>query len=335
VEVKSSRAFSVEESTQTGEARRAAMTFARDLGFDEVEAGRVGIVVTEAATNMVKHASGGRVVVQELAIGSHRGVCALALDRGPGVADLPDRMRDGFSTQGSSGTGLGAIARQSQAFDVYSSPGKGTAVFSAMWPRDGAPRMPGIAVGGVSVPKPGEEVCGDAWASELRDGRLLLAVCDGLGHGPLAEEAARTAIGIVESHSGAPLEELASRAHDALRPTRGAAIALVEIGPGGSTLRYCGIGNIVGRIFSDEGERRLISHFGTLGHDVHKIRVYEYAWPPGATLVLHSDGLTERWSLGDYPGLARREPTLVAGVLYRDHSRQRDDCTVVVARRAA
>ena len=53
---------------------------------------------------------------------------------------------------------------------------------------------------------------------------------------------------------------------------------------------------------------------------------------PQATIVMFSDGLTSRWDLASYPGLASKSPALIAGVLYRDHSRGRDDVTIVVAR---
>jgi len=49
-------------------------------------------------------------------------------------------------------------------------------------------------------------------------------------------------------------------------------------------------------------------------------------------LVLHSDGLVSHWSLDAYPGLAARDPSLIAGILYRDFTRGRDDVTVVVAK---
>jgi hypothetical protein len=67
---------------------------------------------------------------------------------------------------------------------------------------------------------------------------------------------------------------------------------------------------------------------------MRKVQEFEYAWPPGALLVLHSDGLATQWRVDDRPGLAARDAALVAGVLYRDWTRGRDDVTVVVTRRA-
>jgi anti-sigma regulatory factor (Ser/Thr protein kinase) len=335
MEVVAGRAFDVSEATQAGEARRGAMHLARSVGLDDEDAGKVGLVVTEAATNMVKHASGGRLLVQPLERGALRGVGALAIDRGPGMSRLPEMMRDGFSTTGTNGTGLGAIARQSSQFDVYSVPGRGTALYASIWSGERAPTAAGLAIGAVSMPLGGERVCGDGWAVASDRGRTYVLLTDGLGHGAHAHQASMAAEKTFREHPGAPLEDTMSRLHDALRPTRGAAAAIVEIDPARGILRFCGVGNISGRLIGEDIDRMLVSHFGTLGHDVRHMVPFEYPWSPGTLLILHSDGLSSHWKFDDYPGLWRRDPTLVAGVLFRDHARMRDDCTVVVVREAA
>jgi len=53
-------------------------------------------------------------------------------------------------------------------------------------------------------------------------------------------------------------------------------------------------------------------------------------WPPGARLVMHSDGVSARWRIDSYPGLASLHPALLAGVIVRDFARERDDVTVLV-----
>jgi len=97
----------VTEPSQVGEARRAAVALANLLGFDETEIAKVALVVTETASNLVKHAAGGIVLLTPIESGGVVGVEVLALDRGPGVADLAACLRDGFSTAGTPGTGLG------------------------------------------------------------------------------------------------------------------------------------------------------------------------------------------------------------------------------------
>jgi hypothetical protein len=95
-------------------------------------------------------------------------------------------------------------------------------------------------------------------------------------------------------------------------------------------LRYAGIGNISGSLLENGTSRGLLSHNGTAGAQARKIQEMEYPWPPNAILVMHSDGLQSRWQLDRYPGIAASHPGVIAGVLYRDFQRGRDDATVVV-----
>lgn len=328
-------AYDVVESSQAGAARRGAMSLARGMGLDEVEVGRVGIVVTEATTNMVKHAEGGRLLVQPIVNGEGSGVETLALDSGPGLARIADVMRDGFSTSGTPGTGLGAIRRQSSQFEMWSAPGKGTALLSRVWTGEQVHSPARFAIGGLSVPMRGEDLCGDGWARREDEERTTLLVVDGLGHGPLAHDAARAAIAAFRTASDGAPQAIMEDLHGALRSTRGAAAAVVRLDPVLSRATFCGVGNIEASIVHAGGVHHLVSHFGTLGHQIRKIGAFEYDLPPDATVVLHSDGVTRRWDFADYPGLLEHHPALVAGVLYRDHQRARDDATVVVVRRIA
>jgi anti-sigma regulatory factor (Ser/Thr protein kinase) len=95
-----------------------------ELGFDETDVGNVAIIVTELATNMLKHATQGEILMRPIARGTALGMEFVALDRGPGIASLTQCFRDGYSTAGSPGTGLGSIARLAGDFDIYSTPGK-------------------------------------------------------------------------------------------------------------------------------------------------------------------------------------------------------------------
>jgi anti-sigma regulatory factor (Ser/Thr protein kinase) len=326
--------LAVAEASQVGEARRHATAIAREHGFGEVDVGRVAIAVTEAATNLVKHAGGGEIHLSTLTANEARGMALVALDRGPGIARLAEAVRDGFSTAGSAGTGLGAIARQASQLDMFSAPGLGTVLVACLWAgtpfADGA----GMLFGAMCVPKPGEETCGDGWAVAQEEGQTLVLVVDGLGHGPAAAEASACAKAVLHARKGCSPADIVERMHAALRGTRGAAAAVAALSPRG-IVRFAGIGNVSGTILTGATTRSLVSHHGTLGHDVRKIQEFEYPWTPGAQLVLHSDGLRSRWTLDAYPGLAARHPAVVAAVLYRDFGRGSDDATVVVAREAS
>ncbi|HEV2146171.1 MAG TPA: ATP-binding SpoIIE family protein phosphatase [Longimicrobiaceae bacterium] len=328
--------LSVEEMSEAGEARRRVARMAHELGFDETDAGRVALVATEMAGNLAKHTGGrgGRMLAQPRLRGGVAGVELLALDTGPGISDLGEALRDGYSTAGSPGTGLGAISRVADEWDIHSQPGAGTAVLARLWPRSTpAPPAAAVEVGSVMRPMPGEDVCGDGWAVRAHPGGVQLLVVDGLGHGPGAAEASGEAMRAFHAHPGLAPAEMLRRLHDALRGTRGAAAAVADLDAERGEVRFAGVGNIAGAAIGHEEERSMVSMSGIVGHHFRRAQEFSYPWPPGALVILHSDGLGSRWSLGGYPGLLARDPSLVAGVLFRDLARDSDDATVVVARR--
>src|SRR5690348_7468410 len=109
--------YHVDDESKVGEVRRAAQAMA-GFEFDAQAAGRVAIVATELATNLLRHAGGGELLLQTLGIEGTAVVEMLALDRGPGMADVERCMMDGYSTIGTPGTGLGAVRRLADEFDI-------------------------------------------------------------------------------------------------------------------------------------------------------------------------------------------------------------------------
>jgi anti-sigma regulatory factor (Ser/Thr protein kinase) len=322
--------LSVSDASQVGEARRVVAAAARRLGLDATRAGRLAIIATEAAGNLLKHATVGELLLSQLAGGSRAALEIVALDRGPGIADVGRALRDGYSTTGTPGTGLGAIRRLSDEFDLYSSRARGTAVLSRVY-LGGPPASPALQAGAICVPKPREEVSGDAWAVQDRPRGARVLVADGLGHGPEAHRAARVAVATFQGETGGPAA-VVEACHLALRSTRGAALAVAEVDVAEGRVRFAGVGNVTGAIVGGGRRQNMVSVNGTAGQGTLKVRELEYTWWPGSLLVMASDGLGTRWSLEEYAGLAARHPALVAGVLYRDHARGRDDVTVVAVR---
>jgi anti-sigma regulatory factor (Ser/Thr protein kinase) len=321
----------IEDRSQIGSVRRQGADVAQSLGFTESAAGKVALAITEAGTNIVKHAGRGVILLRGMARGGVGGLEILALDKGPGIADAAASLRDGASTAGSSGTGLGSLSRTADEFDLYSHGGRGTALRMAFWSQP--ERAPGgLEIGAVNVAKAGEAIAGDDWAFESDGHRGALLVADGLGHGPEAARAARAAIQVLAQQPFDPPEALIEACHGALIPTRGAAVAVVRLDPGAGTGTFAGVGNIASRVHVATAQRNLVSHNGTVGHNIRRIQEFSFPFPRDALLILHSDGLNTHWNLADYPGLAARHAGLIAGVLYRDHDRGRDDVTVVVVR---
>ena len=324
----------VTESSQVGEARRAASRVARALDLGETKAGEVAIVASELATNLARYTQGGKLLVQPLSIAGRSCVELLAIDSGPGIADISRCLRDGFSSGGTPGTGLGAVRRLSDVFDIYSAPGSGTVILSRLYATGpkGMPADDGVQWGACSVPAPNEEVCGDAWSIVEADRQFAVIVADGLGHGPLAAEPAEAAARVFRTNPFVRPAATIEAAHRSLSGSRGAAVAVTHVSLNAKSLDYAGIGNIAGAILGAGTSQGLISHNGTVGLQFRKAHQVSYSWSAGALLVMHSDGLQSRWSLDAYPGLFARHPAVAAAVLYRDFVRGRDDATVVVAR---
>lgn len=334
-------AMPVTEASQVGEARRWVVQSSRRLGFDETTAGKVAIVATEMAGNLVKHAGGGEIVVRRLADGAAKGLEILALDSGPGIDDVARSLRDGYSTAGSPGTGLGAIARLSDLFDLWSAPGQGTALLARLWPKAAGAAGPQeddrpTEHGAVCLAVAGETAPGDGWEIQHRPRGWRLLVADGLGHGPFAREPSLRAIEVFREAPPdvAPVRVLEA-CHAALQGTRGAAVAVADVDLEGGFVLYAGIGNVAGSVTAAGQAQHLVSFNGIVGQGAMRAREFRYAWAPGALLVMASDGLGTRWRLDAYPGLIARHPSLIAGVLYRDHGRRRDDITVVASRERA
>lgn len=317
--------YAVDHPSAVGRVRRAASTVARQLGLSESRAAEIGLVVSELATNQERHAGSGAMLVRVRRTGDHATLEVLAVDSGPGMRDIGAVMRDGVSTGGTLGIGLGTLPRLTSSWDAWTAPGQGTVIAATF-------AAPGGATGlaqptGVVRAMTGQDVSGDAFAVRHDDGVPSLMVADGLGHGPLAAAASGAAVrAFLDAPAGTPVA-LLQRVHGALSGTRGAAVAISQVS--GGVLRHAGLGNISGTIHGDR-QRGLVSHPGIAGVPGRPLRETTYPVDRGDVVVLHSDGLTNRWSLGDYPGLATRSPLVVSGVLLRDNAVRRDDSGVAV-----
>jgi anti-sigma regulatory factor (Ser/Thr protein kinase) len=327
-------AIPVPDVTHVGEARRAVAALSGALGLDESAAGRVAIVATELATNVAKHGDGGHLLARSIAAGT--GIELLAVDKGRGITDVTRAMGDGYSTGGTSGHGLGAIARMSDLFDIYSQPGQGTVIVSRMLRlRAGEVARDPIDAfdfGVVCVAAPNEQLSGDGWVVIKGERGPSIAVIDGLGHGAAAHEASVLAVEICRRNAGAPPVAMMEAMHAGLRPTRGAAAAVAELDETNRVLRLSGLGNVSCSVVSPEGSKSLASMSGIVGHEGRRLQEFTTPMGVGATLVMFSDGIASRWRLDQYSGLRPRHPALAAGVVYRDQLRGRDDATIIVAR---
>lgn len=331
MEVVLTELVSVTDPSSVGEVRRTAMMLGQRLGLGETRAGELTLLATEASRNVLTHGGGGQVLLLGSRDGGDPLARILALDKGPGIADVSRALQDGYSTAGTMGGGLGAMKRMAAEFEIFTGP-SGTIVYLQVGRSESAEE---VKVAGMAVPYPGERVCGDGWAYFRDAEREVVLVADGLGHGWGAAEAAHEAVATFQKHADLAPAELLRAIHDGLRKTRGAVASVAEIRPRQGRLTYAGIGNVSGVLVDGGGKSRsLASHNGTLGATVSRVQEFQFDWSPGSTLILHSDGLQTRWDLSTYAGLIARHPAVIGGALLRDFRRQRDDASVVVVKAA-
>ncbi|MFJ2395594.1 ATP-binding SpoIIE family protein phosphatase [Streptomyces sp. NPDC087843] len=383
-------------------ARGAAAALGRRIGLGDQRTAELVLAVAELTTNITKHAVDGSLLLRVLRNQDVAGVEVVAVDGGPGMADVPAALRDGMSTVGTLGIGLGAVQRLADSFDIHSQPGSGTVQLARFWPRPPHPSVAGEPpVGGITRPIGGEQVCGDAWAartdtgeqttrpeddgttrpaesrtaphnwSALTDTRppserthrdtkrtdaflrpgargrsvpvhaavagpghgVLVMSCDGLGHGPMAALAAQAAVQAFRTGAARTPEQAMEQVHRALRGTRGAAVAVARLEPDGRLL-FCGVGNITAALVTATTRTSLLSHPGIAGHQLHQLRTYEHRLPAHGILVMHSDGLSDRWTAADLAGLLHHPPAVIATGLLRQAGTRRDDASAVIAKAA-
>ncbi|MFB7042297.1 MULTISPECIES: ATP-binding SpoIIE family protein phosphatase [unclassified Streptomyces] len=323
-------------------ARREAARLARRLGMDPVRVAEIELAVTEAATNLQKHARDGALALRVTTLRGRAALELLSLDSGPGMADVGSALVDGVSGSGTLGVGMGAIARFAGVFDVHSLPGRGTALLARFWAGDDPGPLPGAdepEVAGLTRPISGEEVCGDTWAARTEHGpdgarAVTVMMCDGLGHGPMAALAGERARAAFRAGTHGSPQDVVRALHTELRGSRGAAVTVARADFSRGIVEHCGVGNISAFLVGAEKRVTLLSLPGIVGHQLPALRPFRTALEPGAVLVMHSDGLSDRWSPADFPGLFARQPALVAAQLLGQAGVRRDDAGIVVARAA-
>src|SRR5215470_8023742 len=332
----------VEDASAVPACRKAAQIMAERLRFSASRIGQLALAVTEAASNLHKHAERGSLLLCVNRNGQPPGIDLVTIDAGPGVRDTNAAVRDGHSTAGTLGVGLGTIQRLADFADLYSRPGRGTSLVARFLPGGNIPPRPPPLIGGLPAPpyppgppwaglvRPitGETECGDAYGAVQASGEVTAVLCDGLGHGPLAAAAAAEGVAAVLDDPAGEPAALLERVHRRMSGTRGGAVGIVQLG--GQLARFAGLGNVAASIVSGGTRKSMISVPGIAGHQARAVRQFEYEVPPGAAVILHSDGVSSRWEAAALPGLAARDPLLIAAVLLAAAGIHRDDAGILV-----
>jgi anti-sigma regulatory factor (Ser/Thr protein kinase) len=313
-------------------ARRHAAALAQQLGFDTTRTGEVEIVVSELASNVVKHARGGDMALGVVRHGGTDRLRVVTIDSGPGSRDIEALVTDGVSTSGTLGIGLGAARRLATSLDLYSVPAVGT-VAEAQFSDEPGPALPST-VAWLTRPLGGTGPCGDAVAHrDIPDGTLVM-LADGLGHGPLAAAASQRAAEVLRFSSSSSPAALLTEIHRALGSTRGAAVAVVRLETTTRRVVHASVGNVSGRLIGLGRPRTLTAQPGIVGHRMPRLREEVQPLEGVQALVLHSDGLSEKWSVDDLPGVLGHSAGALAAALLRQAGGRRDDAGVLTVRTA-
>ncbi|GGY62318.1 anti-sigma regulatory factor [Streptomyces omiyaensis] len=322
-------------------ARREAARLARRVGMPADRVAQVELAVTEAATNLQKHAKDGSLALRVVTLPDRAAVELISLDNGPGIPDLSAALADGTSSRGTLGVGLGSIARCADTFDVHSLPHAGTALLARFWSVQGDGAVPAAEpwVAGLTRPISGESVCGDSWAARTDEGPggpvVTAMMCDGLGHGPLAALAAERARAAFRNNSHRSPEMIVRALHDQLKGTRGAAVAVARADLSRGVVEHCGVGNISACAVHGDKRSTLLSLPGIVGHQMPNLRTYQAPLERDGVVILHSDGLSDRWTPASFPGLFGRRPALIAAQILGQAGVRRDDAGIVVVKATA
>ena len=354
----------VSHSSDASAARRAAKQVAQAIGFGDRESDEIALVVSELASNLVKHAGGGMLTLTPITDALRVGLQIESVDSGPGIPDVEQAITDGFSTADSLGYGLGTVNRLMDEFDISSEggPEHSTRIVCTRWLCLKARSIEScpLDLGAATRGHPGMTLNGDAFVTKKRGESALVAVIDGLGHGQYAHRAAQKAREYVERHFDQPLISIFRGTGRACLATRGVVMALARFAIGDQNaefgthatdrktqanpavrnqqaalhVTFATIGNIEARVFGGPEPVGFRICRGIIGANAPNPAITEHRWDPSNVMVLHTDGLTTRWRWEDFAHLASQSATEMAQGLLCALAKDNDDATVVVVKEA-
>jgi anti-sigma regulatory factor (Ser/Thr protein kinase) len=307
---------------------------AATIGFPPQACEEIALTITELATNLIKHARGGTLLLSSVTNGEHVGVEIVSQDNGPGIADVEQSIGDHYSTTGTRGTGLGAVNRLTDELEITSRHASGTRIICRKWLRkyDVSIKKCPLTFGVSTRPRPPYQLNGDAFVVVHWFESSLVGIIDGLGHGQFAHRAAQSARHYVESHFDLPLDQIFRGTGRACCATRGVVMALARFDWGNSRLSFASVGNIAVRVFPRSDPFHFIVRRGVIGLSAPGAVVSEHPWQPDQMLVLHSDGISTRWDWQEFHDWEDKPAAAIAQELLQAKAKAEDDATVIVVR---
>lgn len=318
----------------------ASLTMVRDKIKEVATEGGVGteiihraaLVGTELGRNHLRHARAGRIAVRALCRGEHRGLELVAVDRGPGLLDVAAAIDASPRTEGTLGVGIGSIRRLSSEVDFDVRAGEGTHVRARLFER-ASPRRREVGI--YARPFAGEKVSGDHARVHRVGDALVLAVSDGLGHGPLAREASALAMQVFDERPGDPASRILEECHRRLGATRGVVMGICRVAEDAGMLEVSCIGNVEVQLCAPRTVRRFGGSSAVVGgRRGAPVRVRSELVPirEGELVIITTDGISSRLSVEQDLALLRTHPIVVAQRIMERFGRTNDDSLVLVAR---
>ena len=322
-------------------ARQAARNFTEAMGVEELQREEIALVVSELATNLVKHALGGTLKLSRVHDGTRKGMEIESLDRGPGFHRVPfeEALLDGVSSTGSLGGGLGTVSRLMD--ELWMTPressGGGTKIICRKWfaeeNKERSEHHCPLQFGVATRPYPGMRFNGDDFVIHRSGERTLFAVIDALGHGWEAHSAAVEARLYIERNAEKSLLSLFQGVDRICASMRGVVMAAGRLNWKEKELEFASLGNIESRIIRDGAEStRLPIRRGYLGGRKIKPVLSSRSWSERDIIVLHSDGLTTSWRAEALGVPLSESAPAIARAMLRRFSSEQDDSTVLVVK---
>ncbi len=342
--------FRISNDWDIGHTRRSIVEESKKLGFNPTELAEISIVINELCTNFIKHkAVDGTLNFKILNETDRVGIEITAQDKGPGIKDVDEVIKNGVSTKGTMGGGVGAIKRLMDSFEIYSNYNNskyisfesnhpdlesiGTLIILKKWTSSSSKHEENdIKFSILSRPHPGLGVNGDHYFVKKFKDRCIFAVIDGLGHGVEANLAAKLVSEIINENTHKSTEDMLITINGGISHTRGAVAGIILIDTIKREFQYSAVGNIEFRYKSDGSTERFIPTSGILGaHSNKKIIVHRHVYEKGAIITMCTDGISNKWDYASYIDTFAFNPSAFANSILKDFGKATDDATILVA----
>jgi len=328
------QAFNLTDRSYLNILKKDILKIGQKVELSPKKLAELDLIVSEIATNLLKHAGGGEIIVRPLTETNNRGVELLSIDKGPGMTDPAKMIEDGVSTTNTLGHGLGSIKRLSDQFQLYSVKGWGTVLLSRVFqqPPESFP-VSKIGVYPIVLNKPGESVCGDAYAFKFNPYFVKVMLADGLGHGPLANQASEKACEVFRKSAFNNPSDIINDIHKQVKDTRGLVATAAVYDIVNKIWKICGVGNISTRQCNAITSKTHMPYNGIVGLNISsRLESQTIRNETGGYMVFCSDGISTRWETSKHPSVFKYDLSILAAVIYKDYARHSDDMSVIVVK---